>query len=70
MNCPPGPKMSLPAQLRAKRQDELFAEMQVRLDIASLKRSLEKRRRIQEEIQLILEKMAGKDEKSEESEEK
>ncbi len=42
--------------------------MQVRLDIASLKRSLEKRRRIQEEIEAILEEMAEKDEKSEESE--
>ncbi len=68
--CQESPKKPLSALLREKRQDELYAEMQVRMDIASLKRSLEKRKRIQAEIESILEKMAEKGKKSEESKEK
>lgn len=60
MTCQPSPEKPLSAQLRAKRQDELYADMQVRMDISSLKRSLEKRERIRKDIQVILEKMEEK----------
>ncbi len=63
--CQDSPKKPLSTLLREKRQDELYAEMQVRMDIASLKRSLEKRKRIQNEINAILEEMAKKKKKSE-----
>ncbi len=65
MTCETKPEKPLSAQLREKRQDELYADMRVKIDIASLKRSLEKRRIIQQEIERILEKMAENSKKSE-----
>ncbi len=53
----------LSAQLREKRQDEMYADMQVRLSIYDLKLALEKRNEIRKEIEAILEKMAEKKKK-------
>lgn len=50
-------------QLRDKKQHELWAELEVSLAIASLKRALEMRRRIREEKAEIETKIAEKKKK-------
>lgn len=63
MTCQPIKEKPLSAQLREKRQSEMYEDMDVRLCLAELRRALKKRREIREEIKSILEKIEEKKKK-------
>lgn len=55
--CQERPVKPLSQQRKEKIQDLLYAELQVRLDISALKRALEKRERIKQELAEIEKKI-------------